>query len=226
MSEPLAELRGVSKTFHGGAGAIAAVSDVDLTLSAGEFVVCTGRSGSGKSTLLALLGTLASPTSGTVRLCGTDVATLSDAARARLRAEQLGFAFQFAGLQPTLSAFDNVRLPTLFHAPDPTAAALRARELLRRMGLGARLDAFPDELSGGEQRRVALARALLSQPRLLLADEPTGDLDVQTEAEVMELLAELHREGLTIVMVTHNLDLTACATRHLRLEAGRVVETA
>ncbi|MCC7494588.1 MAG: ABC transporter ATP-binding protein [Fimbriimonadaceae bacterium] len=224
MPPALAELRGAGKTYHSPAGTVAALQPLDWTLSDGEFVVVTGRSGSGKSTLLALCGALATPTAGSVRLFGEALEALNDAARSVLRATRLGFVFQFTGLLPTLTVFDNVRLGTLFRPPEGVAADLRARELLQRVGLGDRLGAYPAELSGGEQRRVAIARALLGQPALLLADEPTGDLDNETEAGIMALFGELHAEGLTVVLVTHNLDLRRYATRWLRLQDGRIAE--
>lgn len=221
---PLAELIGVSKRYRTHAGEIVAVREVDLVIERGEFVVVTGRSGSGKSTLLSLLGALSTPSEGTVRLFGDDVGGMSDEARSSLRACRLGFVFQFSGLLPTLHALDNVRLPVLFGPGDSDSAALRARELLRRVGLGERLGAWPEQLSGGEQRRVALARALIARPELLLADEPTGDLDAQTEAHVMSILHELHDEGLTVVLATHNLNLRAGATRWLEMTDGRLDE--
>jgi ABC-type lipoprotein export system ATPase subunit len=218
----LAELNAVEKVYHGGAGEVAAVRGVTLRIETGELLLITGRSGSGKSTLLALLGGLTAPTRGQVRLQGEDLGALSDLELSHRRAEHIGFAFQFAGLLPTLNVFDNVRLATAFTPLDGVAAALRARELLRAMGLGARLTAWPDELSGGEQRRVALSRALLAEPDLLLADEPTGDLDADTEAEIMAILADKVAGGLTVVMVTHNLELASLATRHVTLRDGRL----
>ncbi|MBI2301919.1 MAG: ABC transporter ATP-binding protein [Armatimonadetes bacterium] len=224
MPEPLAELSEVEKVWSGGAGRVAAVAGVSLEVLRGDFGVITGRSGSGKSTLLALLGGLTRPSAGTVTLFGHDLGGLSDDGRAALRATRLGFVFQFAGLVPTLTAFDNVRLRTLFGVPPGRDTDLAARDLLRRVGLGHRLDAYADELSGGEQRRVAIARALLGGPDLLLADEPTGDLDTATEAEIMTLLAELHRDGLTILMVTHNLELRQFANRSFEMRDGRLQE--
>lgn len=218
-----AALSGVTKTYGRGGGEIRALDQVTFELARGDFAVITGRSGSGKSTLLSLLGCLTTPTAGRVRLFGRDVAELNDAARSALRASRIGFVFQFTGLLPTLTAFDNVRLPSLFGEPDEQVP-YRARDLLRKVGLGDRLGAYPEELSGGEQRRVAIARALLNEPELLLADEPTGDLDSETEAEVMEILSGLHREGLTLVVVTHNLALREYATRWLTMTDGRISE--
>lgn len=221
---PLAGLSAASKVFATPAGEVTAVREVDLSVEPGDFCLITGRSGSGKSTLLALLGTLAAPSAGEVRLFGESVGSRDDAALSALRALRLGFVFQFAGLLPTLTAFDNVRLPLLFGAGDSDAAALRARELLRRVGLGDRLSALPAELSGGEQRRVAIARALIAGPELLLADEPTGDLDSETEQEVMGIMSDLNREGLTIVMVSHNRELGGRASRRFDMRDGRLSE--
>lgn len=224
MAEAVAELVEATKVYRRGALLQTAVAGVSMTVQPGDFDVVMGRSGSGKSTLLALLGTLATPTDGLVRLFGQTVTALDDQATSALRAQRLGFVFQFTGLLPTLTAFDNVRLPTLFGPPADRETNRRARNLLRRVGLGDRLGAYPSELSGGEQRRVAIARALLAKPALLLADEPTGDLDDETEREILDLLSELHREGLTIVLVTHNVELVAHATRTFRMRNGHLTE--
>lgn len=219
---PLVRLDRVSRRY----GDVVAAADLTLSVEAGDFIVVTGRSGSGKSTLLALLGTLTRPTEGRVTAFGQDVDTLDDQALSALRARRIGFAFQFTGLLPTLTVFDNVRLPGLFAGPGTVEQDLRARDLLRRVGLGNRLEHLPPQLSGGEQRRVAIARALLNQPGLLLADEPTGDLDTETEAAILELFQELHADGLTIVLVTHNLELKDHATRWLTMRDGHLDEPA
>jgi len=219
---PLVRLEHVTRSY----GDVVAAADLSLEIRAGDLVVVTGRSGSGKSTLLALLGTLTRPSAGRVVAFEQDVATLDDVALSSLRAHRIGFAFQFTGLLPTLTVFDNVRLPGLFAGPGSVARDLRARDLLRSVGLGERLDNLPPQLSGGEQRRVAIARALLNEPALLLADEPTGDLDSETEQAILELFQDLHRDGLTIVLVTHNLELKDRATRWLTMHDGRVSEPA
>lgn len=220
MGEALAELIRVSKSY----GPVTALRDVTLRVDRGDFLVVSGRSGSGKSTLLAVLGSLTTPTAGDVRLFGRSVSAMSDAERSLLRATRLGYTFQFAGLLPTLTAYDNVRLSTVFGNRPGRETDLEARDLLRRVGLGDRLGAYAEQLSGGEQRRVAIARALLGRRELLLADEPTGDLDSQTEREIMEILAELHREGLTIVMVTHHTALRGYGTRAVEMRDGQLVE--
>jgi len=217
---PLVRLERVSRQY----GGVVAADELTLDINPGDFAVVTGRSGSGKSTLLALLGTLTRPTEGRVTAFGQDTAELDDEALSALRAHRIGFAFQFTGLLPTLTVYDNVRLPGLFAGPHSVERDLRARELLRQVGLGDRLDSLPPQLSGGEQRRVAIARALLNEPSLLLADEPTGDLDSETEAAILSLFEQLHRDGLTIVLVTHNLSLKDRATRWLTMHDGHVSE--
>lgn len=182
-----------------------------------------GRSGSGKSTLLGMLAGLIRPTSGTVRIKGTDISSLSDDLISELRAREIGFVFQFSGLLPTITVIDNLMLPALFY-PGKTDVRKRALGLLDRVGLSDRADAYPGTLSSGEMKRVAIARALSNGPSLLIADEPTGDLDVDTEFEIMELFRQLNGEGMTIVMVTHNPDLMRYATRIYGMEQGRLAE--
>jgi len=215
--------RGLTKRWNAG---FAAVDGIDLAIAPGEFVSIIGRSGSGKSTLLALLGTLMRPTSGAVMLDGVDLWSLDENRRAEFRARQLGFVFQFPSLLPNLSAADNVALPALLAGTLPSEAALRrARALLAEVGLGDRCEAFPSSLSGGEQRRVAIARALINAPRLLLADEPTSDLDEDSEAEIIELLDRLRREqGFGLLVVTHNLDLARRADRSCEMSRGRLID--
>jgi putative ABC transport system ATP-binding protein/macrolide transport system ATP-binding/permease protein/lipoprotein-releasing system ATP-binding protein len=219
------QARNLSKTYATGARPVEAVSDLSLDVSAGEFVVVCGRSGSGKSTLLGMLGGICRPTGGTVRLDGADVWSLPADGLADFRNRQVGFVFQFASLLPALRAIDNVALPALVAGREgPEAVYLRAEKLLARVGLGDRLEAYPGELSGGQQRRVALARALVNEPPLILADEPTGDLDEETEVEVFRLLLGLHRErGTTLLVVTHNPELAREADRVLHLRGGRAV---
>lgn len=217
--------RDLWKVYLAGRERVEAVRDVSLDLAPGEFLAIVGRSGSGKSTLLALLGGLTRPTQGSVHVDGIDLWSLDDAARSRLRNQTLGFVFQFAALIPTLRAIDNVALPALFRGPGVGAARYEAAaELLRRVGLAERLEAYPGELSGGESRRVALARALINHPRILLADEPTADLDGQTEQEVMALLLRVNREqGTSVLLVTHDGALAAQAGRVLRMKQGDLV---
>lgn len=215
--------RGLVKVY-GGRAAIRAVDDVSLELRPGERLAIRGRSGSGKSTLLALLGTLAQPTAGTIEIEGVDPRGLRPSELASLRAKRIGFVFQFPSLLPTLRAIDNVALPGML-AEGGTAAGhyTRAASLLAMVGLGDRLDALPEELSGGEQRRVAIARAIFYEPAILFADEPTADLDETTEAEVLDVLAQaLARTGAALVLATHSAAALALAERTIELSKGRV----
>jgi ABC-type lipoprotein export system ATPase subunit len=211
----------LSKRFGGEPG-YDAVRDANLELRPGEFVAIVGRSGSGKSTLMAMLGALTRPSAGKVLLDGTDIWTLPEAELAALRARHIGFVFQFPSLLPNLSAVDNVALPALLgRTMAPEQAYARAYDLLSRIGLSDRADSYPGNLSGGEQRRVAIARALINAPALLLADEPTSDLDEDTEAEIIELLERLHRsERFSFVLVTHNLELARRAQRTYEMRQG------
>ena len=212
----------LTKEYPSGAGTLAVLRDVSFTVPQGEFVAVVGPSGSGKTTLLGLLAGLDVPTRGTVRLDGTDLARLTEDERARLRGEKVGFVFQSFQLIPTLTALENVQVPLELRGDD--GAPARARELLARVGLGDRVHHFPNQLSGGEQQRVAIARAFSNAPRLLFADEPTGNLDSETGAHIVELLETLNREsGTTIVLVTHDLSLARRAQRIIRLADGVVV---
>ncbi len=195
--------------------------DVSFNVSPGEFVAVVGPSGSGKTTLLGLMAGLDRPSRGSVRLDGTDLAALSEDGRARLRRERIGFVFQAFQLIPTLTASENVRVPVELAGRD---GAARADELLARVGLGGRGHHYPTQLSGGEQQRVAVARAFVHSPSILFADEPTGNLDAATGSRIVELLTEMNRErGTTLILVTHDLDLAAKAGRIIRLADGRVI---
>jgi putative ABC transport system ATP-binding protein/macrolide transport system ATP-binding/permease protein/lipoprotein-releasing system ATP-binding protein len=212
------------KTYDGNRQQVAAVAGVSLSVSTGEFLAICGRSGSGKSTLLALLAGLTAPSGGTVSIDGTDLFALSGDERTCLRRALIGVVLQFDGLLPTLRAIDNVAFPALIADPaesfDPYE---RAAELLSQVGLADRMEAYPHELSGGEQRRVALARALINAPPILLCDEPTSALDATTGSEIQALLVELHRRhGTALVVVTHDEDLARSADRILYLESGRI----
>ncbi len=209
---------GLTKTY----GETDAVCGADLSVGQDEFIAIVGRSGSGKSTLMGMIGALTRPTSGRVVVDGQDIAGLSESGLADLRRSEFGFVFQFPSLLPNLRAIDNVALPGML---DPNASAgdayEKARSLLERVGLGRRLDAYPSELSGGEQRRVVIARALVNSPRVLLADEPTGDLDEDTEREIIELIESLRRATpFAIILVTHNIELAAHADRAFVMDRG------
>lgn len=211
----------VTKAFGTGASEVHAVDSVDLEVQPGEFVLILGRSGSGKSTLLGMLAGLIRPTEGTIRIKDMDINTLSDNQISELRSHEIGFVFQFSGLIPTLTAIENVLIPTLFSHDGPGNRE-RALDLLQQVGMADRADAYPRTLSSGEMKRVAIARALINKPSILIADEPTGDLDIATEAEIMALFRQLNSEGITIIMVTHNPDLIPCATKIYRMSQGKM----
>jgi putative ABC transport system ATP-binding protein len=214
---------GVTKIFRTGCSEVRAVDDIRLEVPAGEFILIFGRSGCGKSTLLGLLAGLIRPTSGEIRIKGVDIGSLSDDNISGLRAKEIGFVFQFSGLIPTVTVRENVLFPTLFCTGSP-GSRLRALELLEKVGVTDRADAYPCTLPSGEMKRVAIARALINGPSLIIADEPTGDLDVDTEYEIMELFRQLNREGTTIVIVTHNPDLISYGTHTYRMDKGKIVE--
>jgi putative ABC transport system ATP-binding protein len=216
--------RGLGKFYQLGEQPLRALSDVSFDVQPGEFVAIMGPSGSGKSTLMSLIGALDTPSSGTLAIDGAHVGTLGADQLAELRNRTIGFVFQQFNLLRRTSALENVQLPLLYaraRVADPAAAARTALELV---GLGNRLQHRPSQLSGGQQQRVAIARALVNRPRLILADEPTGALDSQTSAEIMQLLARLNADGLTVVLVTHEPDVAAYAQRLLRMRDGRLVE--
>jgi putative ABC transport system ATP-binding protein len=215
--------RDLTKVFGSGDTEVRALDGVSIEIEAGEMVGMMGPSGSGKSTLLHLLGALESPTSGEIALAGERYDGMRDAELTRLRREKIGFVFQFFNLLPALSAEENVMLPALIAGKRDDAMRARARELLARVGLEARASHLPSELSGGEQQRVSIARALLTRPELVLADEPTGNLDSRSSAGVLELLSELNQaEGQTIVIVTHDPAAAAIARRVVLLRDGRI----
>ena len=221
----LIEFRDVSKVYAQGRGPVRAVDGVSLSIDAGEFVAIMGASGSGKSTMLNILGCLDTPTGGTYLLDGLDVTRRSRDLLADIRGCKLGFVFQNFNLMPRMSAVENVELPDLYFGRLPASARReRALRLLDRVGLGGREAHTPAELSGGQQQRVAIARALMNEPPVLLADEPTGNLDTKSSVEVMELFTELSHEGVTIVMVTHEDDIAAYAKRHLVMKDGKLVK--
>ena len=216
------QLSGIRKTYRQGGNDIHALDNIDLHIGQGEFVAIMGPSGSGKSTLLNVLGGLDRPDSGSYRLAQEEIGALDDDAASEVRNRAIGFVFQSFHLLPRLSVLENVLLPQRYaRQPDATAPA-RARQLLERIGLGERLDHLPGQLSGGQLQRAAIARALLNQPALLLADEPTGNLDSSSAADVMALLRELHALGQTLVLVTHDPAVAASAQRTVHLRDGRV----
>jgi putative ABC transport system ATP-binding protein len=220
VTEPLIELRGVSRRYDSGPPAL---DDVSLTVAPGEALAILGPSGSGKSTLLNLTAGLDKPTSGTVTIGGTRIDTLSEAASARYRRARIGLVFQFFNLLDDLTVFDNVVLPAQLAGATRRETYRRATELLRGLGIDRHARAYPGRLSGGERQRVAVARALMNRPALLLADEPTGALDTASGADVRRLLSELHADGQTIVLVTHDRTLAAeCATRTIQVVDGRI----
>jgi macrolide transport system ATP-binding/permease protein len=227
MTEPIIRLEHVTRTYHVGDVDVHALRDVSLTVNTGEFVAIMGSSGSGKSTLMAVLGCLDRPSSGRYFFEGTDVAGLEEPERARLRSERLGFVFQSFNLLSRTSAIENVALPLFYAASGPAGAAsrvARARASLKLLGLGDRERNTPGQLSGGQQQRVAIARALINRPGLLLADEPTGNLDTRTSHEIMQTLTRLNREqGVTVIVVTHESDIAAYADRTLTMRDGEIV---
>ena len=217
------ETRDLVKVFGAGETAVRALDGVSLAIAGGEMVAIMGASGSGKSTLLHLLGALETPTSGEITLGGHRYDGLGDAGLTRLRRDRIGFVFQFFNLLPALTAHENVLLPALIAGRRDQAARERADELLERVGLSSRTAHLPSELSGGEQQRVSIARALLTEPQVVLADEPTGNLDSRSSGQVLELLRSLNRgEGQTLVIVTHDPGAAAIAERVVFLRDGRV----
>ena len=216
------ETIGLGKVHGEGEAAVAALAGVDLRVAHGEFVAITGPSGCGKSTLLNLLGGLDRPTSGEVRVQGEHLAGANEARRARLRRSEVGFVFQFFNLIANLTVADNVELPALLAGVPAREARRRAAELLERLGLADTAARVPGDLSGGQQQRVAIARALVNRPSVLLADEPTGNLDTAAAREVMDVLRERHAEGQSIVLVTHDLRLASNAQRVVAMRDGRI----
>jgi putative ABC transport system ATP-binding protein len=218
------ELRGIGKSYKLGTNEFQALADVDLDLRRSDFVALTGASGSGKSTLMNILGCLDTPSAGTYVLDGSAVAGLDEDQLARVRNRKIGFIFQNFHLMPRMTALDNVAQPLIYRGFSPSARRQRASEALARVGLDQRMHHKPNELSGGQRQRVAIARALVGRPELLLADEPTGNLDSRTAQEIMALFTELNSEGHTLVVVTHDPGIASYCKRVIRLHDGRVVE--
>ncbi len=224
MNEPMLVLDGVKKSYnHGKPGEVTVLRGATLTVAAGEIVALVAPSGAGKSTLLHIAGLLDTPDAGRVILGGTDTGAMGDRARTEARRREIGFIYQFHHLLPEFSALENIVLPQLANGADRARAEARATDLLTRVGVGARAGHRPAALSGGEQQRVAFCRALANAPRLLLADEPTGNLDPATSDQVFSALMELVRDtGLSALIATHNMELAARMDRIVRLDAGRV----
>ena len=223
--KPVIQLDGVEKVYQTGEVAVKAVRGVSLTVRPGEFVAVMGASGSGKSTLMNLIGCLDRPTAGRYRLDGEEVGALSKSELSRVRNQRLGFVFQGFNLLSRTSALENVELPLLYSPSGHGRRELRRRSLaaLAQVGLSERAGHYPSQLSGGQQQRVAIARALVNEPALLLADEPTGNLDTRTSLEIMAIFQELNRKGMTILMVTHEPDIARYCLREITMRDGRII---
>ncbi len=221
---PVIRITNVSRIFHVGDSEVHALRDLDVEVHEGEFVSIMGPSGSGKSTAVNMVGCLDIPTKGQIYLDGKNIANLEESELAQIRGKKIGFIFQKFNLVSTLTALENVALPMLFQGMPTEERQKKARKLLELVGLGHRVNHRPPELSGGQQQRVAIARALANDPQVILADEPTGNLDSKTGVKILEFLDKLHREGKTIIMVTHDADLAKYADRVLYLKDGAIVD--
>ena len=222
---PFLQIENLTKNYTVDHTAFVGVDNVSLTINKGDFLSIVGHSGSGKTTLVSLIGGILKPTSGRVLLDGTDICTLDDNKLSEYRANRIGFMFQFASLLPILTAKENVLLPRIFNPDKNVGDEKAAMDLLELVGIGEKKDSYPSQLSGGQQRRVAIARALLNKPDIILADEPTGDLDEDTEAEIMNLFEEINqKQGVTIILITHNLELAGKAQKKYRMSKGQLVD--
>ncbi|WP_291119796.1 ABC transporter ATP-binding protein [Flavobacterium sp. UBA6135] len=222
MANPLIKITNLKRDFVLGSEIIYVLKGIDLEINKGEYVALMGPSGSGKSTLMNLLGCLDTPTSGTYILNGKDVSQMDDDELADIRNTEIGFVFQTFNLMPRTTALDNVALPMVYAGYSKTDRNIRASEVLKQVGLDDRMDHKPNELSGGQRQRVAVARALVNKPSIILADEPTGNLDSKTSEEIMNLFNEIHANGNTVIVVTHEEDIAAHAHRIIRLRDGLV----
>ena len=223
LSQPVISLKNVWKIYDMGETKVNALQGVSLDIKEGEFVAVIGPSGSGKSTMMHIVGCLDVPSKGTVSLRGKNIATLAESSLAQTRGKSIGFIFQQFNLLPMLTAAENVALPMVFQGIDRQQQLAKAKQLLTRLGLGDRMHHRPTELSGGQRQRVAIARSLANDPKVILADEPTGNLDSKTGKEVMNILADLHeKEGKTIILVTHDIDLVKHAERTVHLKDGQI----
>lgn len=217
-------LKEVTKVYRSGEIAVRAVDGVNLNVDVGEMVIIVGRSGSGKTTLLSLIGGLTRPTAGSVSIDGVEMESLGDKDLSAIRNKKIGFIFQFASLIPTLNTIDNVRLPMVFGEERQTDYEQHAKELLEKVGLSEKIMSYPSQLSGGEQRRVAIARSLMNTPEIILADEPTGDLDEETEKDIMQLFREINNDGTTLLIVTHSSDLALNAGTLYMMSKGKLTQ--
>ena len=223
MNQPIIEMNGIRKTYNTGKIKVEALARIDLAVNRGEFVAIVGPSGSGKSTLMNLIGCLDTPTAGSYRLGGEDVSKLDRDQLADVRNRRVGFVFQGFNLLPQISAFENVEMPLVFGGISVRERRKRTAELLERVGLGDRMDHKPTELSGGQMQRVAIARALAMQPDVVLADEPTGNLDTTAGGDIMQLFTDLWQQGRTMVVITHDMTLAKRASRVVEVRDGRII---
>ena len=226
MEKWVIELSGIKKIYQVGGQEVAALAGIDLNIAKGEFAALMGPSGSGKSTLMNILGCLDRPTVGSDKLDGQEVATLSDDELAVTRNRRIGFVFQNFNLLSRISAADNVALPLVYAGVGRKEREEKAKKILDAVGLGDRAEHQPNELSGGQRQRVAIARALVNDPHIIMADEPTGNLDTKSTKEIMEIFEGLHQEGRTIILVTHEPDIAACASRQLLVRDGLITRDA
>ena len=224
MNQTVIDIQGITKTYVNGKLSVPVLHGIDLVVNRGEFVSIMGPSGSGKSTFMNILGCLDRPTTGSYRLNGDEVATLSDDELAYVRNKQIGFVFQSFNLLTKLTALENVALPMIYAGVNKKMRIERATQLLQSVGLGERMDHLPSELSGGQRQRVAIARALANNPAIIMADEPTGNLDSKSTIDVMNIFRGLHDEGHTILLVTHEPDIATYASRNVVLKDGIIVE--
>ena len=222
---PLIEIQNLTKTYAVDDTSFVGVEDISLSIDRGDFLSIVGHSGSGKTTLISIIGGILRPTSGQVLLDGVDVCSLGDNDLSGYRSKRIGFMFQFASLLPILTAKENVLLPGIFSPDRVLTDEKKAESYLELVGIGEKKDVYPSQLSGGQQRRVAIARALINEPDIILADEPTGDLDEETEAEIMTLFKDINeKKGVTIILITHNMELAGQAKKHLRMNQGKLEE--
>ena len=222
---PFIEIRNLTRIYPVDDTSFVGVDDISLSIDRGDFLSIVGHSGSGKTTLISIIGGILRPTSGQVLLDGVDICSLGDNALSEYRSKRIGFMFQFASLLPILTAKENVLLPGIFSPDRILTDEKKAEEYLELVGIGEKKDVYPAQLSGGQQRRVAIARSLINEPDIILADEPTGDLDEETEAEIMGLFKDINeKKSVTIILITHNMELAGQAKKHLRMSQGKLEE--